>query len=310
MTLSGSNDMERAVATQGPSSETAPAHGSTEAVVEIKPTTGWRLINLGELWQYRDLLVFLAWRDVKVRYRQTVLGATWVLLQPLLTMTVFAIFFGRLAKMPSNGIPYPIWCYCGLLPWTYFSYVLTQSSNSLVNNQNLVKKVFFPRLVIPLSNAVDGLVDFSITLSVLFIMMWWYGIHPTSRIALLPPIMLLAISTVIGMGLWLSALNVEYRDVRYVVPFLTQFWMFISPVVYPASLVPVTYKFGSYEVPLRTLYGLNPMVGVIEGFRWTLLGTDQPLDITLWPAVVVSAMMLISGLHYFKRMERRFADVV
>lgn len=310
MTQPTSNELDRpAPARPEPATkaDTAPPSGM---LVEIKPTTGWAFVNLRELWQYRDLLLFLTWRDIKVRYRQTVLGAAWVLLQPLMTMAVFAVFFGRLAGMPSNGVPYPVWCFCGLAPWTYFSYVLTQSSNSLVNNQNLVKKVFFPRLVIPLANALDGLVDFTITMVVLFCMMQYYGIQVTPRVLLLFPIMFLLVCTVLGAGLWLSALNAEYRDVRYMLPFLTQFWMFVSPVVYPANIVPLKYEVWGHEIPMRALYGLNPMVGVIEGFRWTLLDIQEPLDVTFWPAMIVAAVLLVTGLYYYKRMERRFADVV
>ncbi|MBI4492701.1 MAG: ABC transporter permease [Chloroflexi bacterium] len=266
----------------------------------IQPSRGWVALRLGELWEYRELLYFLTWRDVKVRYKQTALGAAWAIIQPVMTMVVFSLFFGRLAKVPSDGLPYPIFSYTALLPWGFFAAALGQSSNSLVGSANLIKKVYFPRLVIPISSTLSGVFDFAIAFVVLLGMMVYYGIQPTPAVALLPAFLLLSLVTALGVGLWLSALNVEYRDVRYTVPFLTQFWLFATPVAYPSSLL---------SEPWRTLYGLNPMVGVVEGFRWALLGSAPPGPMIAVSALV-SVVLLVSGAFYFRRMERTFADVV
>jgi lipopolysaccharide transport system permease protein len=268
--------------------------------IVIRPSAGWVPLKLKELWEYRELLYFLVWRDVKVRYKQTVLGAAWAVIQPFFTMVVFSIFFGRLAGMPSDGLPYPIFAYCALLPWQLFSHAMMESGNSLVANQNLITKVYFPRLVIPLSAVLAGLVDFGIAFLVLLGMMAYYGMAPTTAVATLPLFILLAIATALAVGLWLSALNVQYRDVRYTIPFLTQFWLFATPIAYPSSLVPEGW---------RTLYGLNPMAGVVEGFRWALLGTNAPGPM-LAVSVAVVLVLLIGGLYYFRRMEKTFADVV
>lgn len=270
-------------------------------VVRIEPTRGWVSLKLKDLWEYRELLYFLTWRDVKIRYKQTALGIAWAVLQPLLTMLVFSIFFGRLAKIPSDGIPYPIFSLAALVPWNFFANGLTQSSNSLVASANMIKKVYFPRLVIPLSSIFSGVVDFSIALVLVLAMMFYNQIGVTARILWLPVFLLLALATALGVGLWLSALNVEYRDVRYVAPFIVQFWMFATPIAYPSTLL---------SEPWRTIYGLNPMAGVVEGFRWALLGAKtQP-----GPLIAVSAfaavVLLVSGAYYFRRMERAFADVV
>jgi len=267
----------------------------------IRPSKGWVRINFQELWEYRELLYFLIWRDIKVRYKQTVLGAAWAIIQPFFAMVVFSIFFGRLAKVPSDGLPYPIFAYCALLPWQLFSHALTESGNSLVGNQNLITKVYFPRLVIPLAACLAGVVDFAIAFLVLLGMMVHYGIVPTAATVTLPLFLLLALATAMGVGLWLSALNVQYRDVRYTIPFLTQVWLFATPVAYPASLVPGAW---------RTVYGLNPMAGVVEGFRWALLGTANPPGPLLLVSVAVVIVLLISGVYYFRRMEKTFADVV
>lgn len=279
---------------------------STARVVDlpkiiIRPSKGWVPLRLNELWEYRELLYFLVWRDLKVRYKQTVLGAAWAIIQPFFTMVVFSIFFGRLAKIPSDGVPYPIFAYCALLPWQLFSHALTQSGNSLVASQNLITKVYFPRLVIPLAAVLGGLVDFAIAFLVLLGMMAYYGIMPTVVVVTLPLFLLLAIATALGVGLWLSALNVQYRDVRYTIPFLTQFWLFVTPIAYPSSLVPGKW---------RALYGLNPMAGVVEGFRWALLGTENAPGPMLAVSIVVVVALLIGGLYYFRCMEKTFADVV
>jgi len=271
-------------------------------LTRIQPSRGWTSLQLGEVWAYRELLYFLTWRDIKVRYKQTLLGAAWAIIQPFFTMIVFSLFFGRLAQMPSDGIPYPIFSYAALLPWTFFASGLANSSNSLVGNANLIQKVYFPRLVVPVSSVLGSLPDFALAFLVLIAMMIFYGLFPTAASILwLPVFLLLALITSLGVGLWLSALNVEYRDIRYVVPFMVQFWLFATPVSYPSSLL---------SEPWHTLYGLNPMVGVVEGFRWALLGSGSPPG----PMVAVSTMaalaILVSGAFYFRRMEKTFADVV
>ena len=269
-------------------------------VTTVIEPSGTMSLRPRELWDYRELLVFLTWRDIKVRYKQTALGAAWAVLQPLATMAVFSVFFGRLAKIPSDNFPYPIWAYAGLLPWQMFSYALTESANSLVGSQALITKVYFPRLVIPISAVLGGLVDFAIAFCLLLVFFVHYGIVPTAAVVTLPFFLLLAVATALGVGLWLSALNVNYRDVRYTIPFLTQFWLFATPIAYPSSLIPERW---------RTLYGLNPMAGVVEGFRWALLGTAPP-----GPMIAVSMMtvvvLVVGGLFYFRRMERTFADII
>jgi lipopolysaccharide transport system permease protein len=270
-------------------------------LVTIEPSSGWVSLRLKELWEYRELLYFLTWRDLKVRYKQTALGAAWAIIQPLLTMVVFSIFFGRLAKIPSDGVPYPIFSYAALIPWSFFANGLSQSSNSLVGSANLIRNVYFPRLVVPLSAVISGLPDFAISFSVMIVMMFYYGIYPTLAMLWLIPLLLLAFVAALGMGLWLSALNVEYRDVRYVIPFVTQFWLFATPIAYPASLLSENW---------RTVYGLNPMAGVVEGFRWALLGTSVRPGPMIFVSSLVSLVVLVGGAFYFRRMERDFADVV
>ena len=267
----------------------------------IRPTSGWVPLNLRNLWEYRELLYFLTWRDIKVRYKQTVLGVAWAVIQPLLMMVAFSIFFGRLAKVPSDGLPYPIFTFCALLPWQLFAHALTESSNSLVANQNLITKVYFPRLVIPVSAVLGGLVDFVFAFIVLLGMMLFYGVVPTSAVWTLPFFILLAVTTALAVGLWLSSMNVQYRDVRYTIPFITQFWLFISPVAYPTSLIPE---------PWRLMYSLNPMVGVVEGFRWALLGRSATPGPMLAVSIVAVIGVFVSGLFYFRRIERTIADVV
>src|SRR6266550_1146180 len=267
----------------------------------IDPPSSWTSLGIRELWDYRELLYFLVWRDVKVRYKQTVLGAAWAVIQPFFMMVVFSLFFGYLAKVPSDGIPYPIFAYCALLPWQLFAHALTESSNSLVGNQNLITKVYFPRLVVPIAAVLGGLVDFAVAFAILLVMMFYYGIVPGWAIVTLPGFILLAVMTALGVGLWLSALNVKYRDVRYTINFLIQFWLFATPVAYPSSIVPAKW---------RALYGLNPMAGVVEGFRWALLGKQEAPGAMLWVSVAVVILILIGGLYYFRRMEQQFADVV
>ena len=269
--------------------------------IKIQPAGGWASLKLGELWAYRELLFFLVWRDVKVRYKQTLLGGAWAIIQPFFTMVVFSVFFGRLAKMPSDGIPYPIFAYTALVPWTFFASGLTQSANSLVGSSNLIKKVYFPRLAIPIATVVSEAVDFCLAFVVLLAMMMYYQIVPTANVVWLPLLILLAFASALGVGLWLAALNVHFRDVRYVIPFITQFWMFATPIAYPSSLLAPEW---------RILYGLNPMVGVVEGFRWALLGTGTAPGPIVGASAVTALLILVTGTYYFRRMERTFADVL
>lgn len=270
-------------------------------VMRIAPSSGWVALQLKEVWAYRELLYFMIWRDVKVRYKQTVLGAAWAIIQPLFTMIVFSLFFGRLGKIPSDGIPYPLFSYAALVPWAFFSHGLSQASNSLVGSGNLIKKVYFPRLSIPIASVTSGLIDFALAFTVLLGMMLYYGTVPTGNVIWLPLLLLLTLITSLGVSLWLSALNVQFRDVRHAVPFLTQFWLFATPIAYPSSLL---------SEPWRTLYSINPMVGVVEGFRWALLGAETAPG----PMVIVSALaalaILVSGTFYFRRLEKTFADVI
>jgi len=270
-------------------------------VVVIEPSRGWMRVDLSELLTYRELVFFLGWRDVKVRYKQTVLGALWAILQPVVTMLVFSFFFGRLAKMPSDGVPYPVFSYTALVPWTLFSTGLTQASNSLVNGANLLRKVYFPRLVMPLASVLTSLVDFTLAFSVLVVMMLFYGFMPTARVLTIPALVLLAIATSLGAGLWLAAFNVRFRDVRYVVPFLVEIWLLVTPIAYPSSLLTEFW---------RPFYAINPMVGVVEGFRWALLATDTAPGPMILVSSSAAALLLVSGVFVFRRMERNLADVV
>jgi lipopolysaccharide transport system permease protein len=274
---------------------------SNETVTFIRPSKGWISLRLLDVWKYRELLYFLIWRDIKVRYKQTIIGAAWAIIQPFFTMVVFSLFFGWLAKIPSDGIPYPIFSFAALVPWTFFSNGLSQSSDSLVSSANLIKKVYFPRLAIPIATVLSGILDFILAFSVLLGMMFFYGIIPTWNIVYLPAFLILTLITSLGVGLWLSAMNVQFRDVRYTVPFLIQFWLFSTPIAYPSSML---------SEPWRTIYAINPMVGVVEGFRWALLGTKTAPG----PIIIVSSMtgfiILISGAFYFRRIEKTFADVV
>jgi lipopolysaccharide transport system permease protein len=280
---------------------TLPPSSGHFPLIYIRPSTGWVSLKLGELWAYRQLLYFLVWRDIKVRYKQTALGAAWAILQPLLTMVVFSVFFGKLAKVPSDGIPYPLFSYAALVPWTFFSTGLLLSSNSLVGSANLIKKVYFPRLTIPVATVLSGIVDFALAMLVLLVMMPLYQVYPNISVLWLPLLVLLALVTSLGVGLWLSAMNVHYRDVRYAVPFLIQMWLFATPIAYPSSLL---------TEPWRSLYGLNPMAGVVEGFRWALLGTEPAPGAIIGVSALVAITLLVSGAFYFRRMERTFADVV
>jgi lipopolysaccharide transport system permease protein len=272
-----------------------------QTVTYIRPSKGWVSLDLHELWKYRELLYFLVWRDVKVRYKQTALGASWAIIQPFFTMVVFSLFFGRLAGVPSDGVPYPIFSFAALVPWTFFASGLAGSANSLVGSQNLIKKVYFPRLAIPIATVLSGVVDFALAFTVLLGMMLFYGITPTASVVWLAPLLVLALVTSLGVGLWFSALNVQYRDVRYVIPFLVQIWLFATPIAYPSSLL---------DAPWRTLYALNPMVGVVEGFRWALLGTETAPGPMILVSTIAALALLVGGAFYFRRMEKTFADVV
>lgn len=272
-------------------------------VTYLRPARGWAALNLRDLWLYRELIYFMTWRDLKVRYKQTLLGASWAVLRPFLSMVVFSIFFGGLAKVSSDGLPYPVFSFTGLLPWELFVTALSVASRSLVQNSHMITKVYFPRIILPLSSILAGLVDFAIAFVVLLGLMLYFRTPVSPNIWALPLFLLLALVSSLGVGLWLAALNVQYRDVGYVTPFLTQFWMFITPIVYPASMIPEKW---------RLVYALNPMTGVVEGFRWSLLGSAQ--QIVTGPTILISAavalVMLVSGVVYFRRMERVFADMV
>jgi lipopolysaccharide transport system permease protein len=269
--------------------------------LRIEPSNGMIPLKMKELWEYRELLYFLVWRDIKVRYKQTALGVLWAIIQPVLTMVVFSIFFGKLGKLPSDGIPYPIFSFAALVPWTLFSNGLTQASSSLVASSNLIKKVYFPRLIIPIATVLAGVVDFVLAFVILLIMMAFYGITPTINVLWLPVFLAMTIVASLAVSLWLSALNVEYRDIRYVVPFLTQIWLFATPIAYSSTLL---------SEPWRTLYGLNPMVGVVEGFRWALLGTNTQPGMMAVASAITALFLLISGAFYFRRMEKTFADII
>jgi len=270
-------------------------------VLFIKPPKGWAPLHLNELWEYRELLYFLVWRDVKVRYKQTALGITWAIIQPLLMMVVFTVSLGRVVKVPSDNIPYSMFVLSGLVPWQLFSYALSQSSSSLIEDERLIKKVFFPRLVIPISKALAGLIDFGLALIILIAVMVYYGVVPRLSIIGLPFFAALAVTAAVAVGLWLSALNALYRDVRYTLTFLIQFWLFATPVAYPSSIVPRSWRF---------IYALNPMSGVVDGFRWSLFGDRGNLGAPLIISVMATTVLLIGGFYFFKRMEDSFADVI
>ncbi|HSL84461.1 MAG TPA: ABC transporter permease [Thermoanaerobaculia bacterium] len=278
-------------------------------VTVIEPRRGWTSLGLGELWEYRELLYFLTWRDVKVRYKQTVLGAAWAVLQPFLTMVVFSLFFGKLAGVPSDGLPYPLFSYAALVPWTFFATGLTQSSNRMVGSANLIRKIYFPRLVLPISSILAGLVDFAVAFAVLAaaLMPWFHVFDPrwsfewSLHLLWLPLLVLLAFVTALGAGLWLAAMNVQFRDVRHAVPFLVQIWLFATPIAYSSSLLAERWQI---------VYALNPMVGVVEGFRWALLGAETGPGPMILVSGLVSLALLLSGAYYFRRVEKTFADIV
>jgi lipopolysaccharide transport system permease protein len=288
--------------TSNPTVATSLANRSANNIVtRIEPPSGWFDLRLKELWNYRELLYFFVWRDVKIRYKQTAIGVLWVILQPMLTMLVFTLFFGKLAKMPSMGLPYPVFYFAAVVPWMYFSSALLSATNVVVENQRVITKVFFPRLILPFSSVIAGLVDFAIGFVVLMIFTFAYGIRPTFATLLLPFFLLLAVLTALGVGLWLSALNALYRDVRYLMPFIIQFWLLASPVAYPSSMVPERY---------RWLYGLNPMAGVIDGFRWAITGRGQAPSAVLLASSVMVCIVVFGGLLFFNRMEVSIADRV
>lgn len=270
-------------------------------VLRIEASKGWAPLKVGELWEYRELIYFLSWGNVKIRYKQTILGAAWAIIQPFMTMLVFSLFFGKLAKVPSDNVPYPLFSFAALVPWTFFSNSLRLASNSLIGSAHLITKVYFPRLAIPISTVLAGVVDFAIAFLMLVLMMLYYGLTPGNRMLWLPFFFLLALITSLGTSLWLSALSVEYRDVQHVMPFVLQFWLFATPIAYSSSML---------SEPWRTLYGLNPMVGVVEGFRWALLGTQTGLGPIILLSLIAAVITLISGAFYFRRMERTFADMV
>lgn len=274
---------------------------SSIPVILVRPSKGWASLNLGELWRYRELVYFFIWRDIKVRYKQTLLGAAWAIIQPFFVMVIFNIFFGKLAKIPSDGIPYPIFSYVALLPWQLFENGVRKAGNSLVSGRNLLTKVYFPRLAIPIATVIAGLVDFALALTILLGMMWFYDYSPTKWILFTPLLLILALVTALGTGLWLSALNVTYRDIGYIIPFILRVWFFLTPITYSASIVPEEYQ---------TIYALNPMTGVIQGFRWAMLGAGEPPSALILASTVAAVFLMISGLFYFRRMERTFADVV
>jgi lipopolysaccharide transport system permease protein len=277
------------------------AHDSAAIPIHITSGAGWVPLHLKEVWEARELLVFLAWRDLRVRYKQTLLGVSWAVVKPVCLMLVFSIFLGWLARVPSDGVPYPVFTYCALLPWMLFAQTLAGVSHSVVANQNLITKVYFPRLVIPLSSLAVGLVDFVIAAVVLFVMMTYYNMMLIGLVWVLPLFLLLALATALGIGLWCSALEVRYRDVGHALPFLTQLWLFATPIAYPLSLIPESW---------RVWYGLNPMVSVVEGFRWSLLGAGSRPGAMCLVSVLTSLIVLVSGLYYFRRTEETFADLV
>ncbi len=278
------------------------AQDPSSVVTILKPSSGLRGLDLAEIWSRKELLYFLAWREVKVRYKQTLLGASWAILQPLFTMIIFTLFFGRLAKIPSDGIPYPVFAFTALVPWMFFSNGLTLASNSLINNAQLVTKIYFPRVLVPMAAVLGGLIDFVLAFCLLMVMVYWYGGHVHATVVWVPLLLVLAFVSSLGAGLWLSALNVEYRDIRHAIPFLVQMWMFATPIAYPSSLLKAPWQ--------RMVYAVNPMVGVIEGFRWAILGDNTHPGVSVLVSSGVAIVTLITGAYFFRRTEKRFADLI
>lgn len=272
-----------------------------QRVTRIEPASSWRFLDTSELWHYRELLYFLAWRDIQVRYKQTAIGILWVVAQPLASIIVFSLFFGNLAKIPSDGVPYPLFVFAALLPWQVFSRAMMEASNSLVTDQRLVSRVYFPRILVPLASVIAALFDFAVTFLLFLAMMVFYGIHPGIAVLSLPIFLFLMAATAVGVGFWLAPLNIEYRDVTYLLPFITQLWMFLTPVVYPATLIPEKWRF---------FYGLNPLTGVVEGFRWALLGVGPGPSPMLFVSAAVSVLLMLTGIVWFRRRERTFTDAV
>ena len=270
-------------------------------VTIIRPSRGWKGLDFNELWRYRELFYFLIWRDIKVRYKQSLLGAAWAILQPLLTMIIFTIFFGRWAGIPTDDVPQPVFYFAGILPWQLFQSGVSKAGTSLVASRNLITKIYFPRIAVPIAPIIAGLLDFGLAFLILIGLMFFYGIVPTTAIWTLPLFIFLALITAAGVGIWLAGLNVAYRDIGYIIPFLLQVWFFLSPIVYSSTIVPE---------PLRPYYGLNPMAGVVQGFRWAILGVGEPVVTDLVASIGVAILLLLTGIIYFKRMERTFADVV
>lgn len=295
------SEIDRLLGDEGLARSNETDLGTNLSVLHIRPSGGWVALRLGDLWEYRELLYFLVWRDVKVRYKQTALGVGWVVLQPVLTTLIFTVVFGNLARMPSDNLPYAVFAMAGLLPWNFFSNALTRGGTSLVSSSSLISKIFFPRLIIPIATVLSGLVDVAIVLVLLIGLMLIYGVFPTMTIITLPFFLLLALVTALALSLWLAALNVQYRDVGFLIPFLAQFWMYATPIVYPASLIPERW---------RIIYALNPMTGVVEGFRWALFGQGEGPGPALYASIVVVVALLISGAYFFRRMEKRFADLI
>lgn len=273
----------------------------TEKMITIKPARGWIPVNWRDLYEYRELLYFLTWRDIKVKYKQTLLGASWAILRPFFLMVIFTLFFGRLAKLPSEGIPHPIFYYSGLLLWTYFAEAVTMSSNSLVGGANLISKIYFPRLLMPTASTLAGLLDYFIAMSILIVMMIWYHFVPSSTIILFPFLIFFGLLAATGVGMWLSAMNVRYRDIRYVIPFLIQLWLFATPVIYPSTMLPEKF---------RWLLALNPMTGLVEAHRACILGHKAIDWMSLGTSCVIIILVFVSGLYYFRWMEKSFADII
>ena len=278
------------------------AHPSpSQVVTEIRPDRGWLDLDLGAVWRYRELLGVLVMRDLQVLYKQALLGAGWAILQPVFAVIIFSIIFGYIVKMPSEGVPYPLFAFAGVLPWTYFAEAVRRSGTGLVTDAELVRKVYFPRLIMPLANVISPLVDFCIAFVVLLVVMAFYGIAPGWKMLVIPPLMLIAALLALSIGLWLAPINVRFRDIKHTLPFLIQIWMYASPIVYPLSIVPQEWQ---------ALYALNPMVGVIEGFRWAVFDRGEPNFTALAMSGAVIVLLLAGGLVFFRRMERTFADVI